>query len=180
MYFNVKILFFFRILLDHGADANELYHREYRTGIKQGNSTVSKSRSKRSISTVEHVMRTANEKEKASELIEKLLSNVTNFEEAIELVLDDSSLSFKLLKIILNIAQNLKNSGSVDISDLINRKYRDESMTALHMAVLSNNTDDISEELAYLLENGGDVLIPGKDFRGNEYFVRDIKPLNNQ
>ena len=36
--------------------------------------------------------------------------------------------------------------------------------TALHMAVLSNNTDDISEELAYLLENGGDVLIPGKDF----------------
>ena len=73
-------------------------------------------------------MRTANEKEKASELIEKLLSNVTNFEEAIELVLDDSSLSFKLLKIILNIAQNLKNSGSVDISDLINRKYRDESM----------------------------------------------------
>ena len=73
-------------------------------------------------------MRTANEKEKASELIEKLLSNVTNFEEAIELVLDDSSLSFKLLKIILNIAQNLKNSGSVAISDLINRKYRDESM----------------------------------------------------
>ena len=73
-------------------------------------------------------MRTANEKEKASELIEKLLSNVTNFEEAMELVLDDSSLSFKLLKIILNIAQNLKNSGSVDISDLINRKYRDESM----------------------------------------------------
>ena len=122
------LIFFFRILLDHGADANELYHREYRTGIKQGNSTVSKSRSKRSISTVEHVMRTANEKEKASELIEKLLSNVTNFEEAIELVLDDSSLSFKLLKIILNIAQNLKNSGSVDISDLINRKYRDESM----------------------------------------------------
>ena len=125
-------------------------------------------------------MRTANEKEKASELIEKLLSNVTNFEEAIELVLDDSSLSFKLLKIILNIAQNLKNSGSVAISDLINRKYRDESMTALHMAVLSNNTDDISEELAYLLENGGDVLIPGKDFRGNEYFVRDIKPPNHQ
>ena len=120
-------------------------------------------------------MRTANEKEKASELIEKLLSNVTNFEEAIELVLDDSSLSFKLLKIILNIAQNLKNSGSVAISDLINRKYRDESMTALHMAVLSNNTDDISEELAYLLQNGGDVLIPGKDFRGS-----DIKPPSNQ
>ena len=52
--------------------------------------------------------------------------------------------------------------------------------TALHMAVLSNNTDDISEELAYLLENGGDVLIPGKDFLGNKYFVRDIKPPNNQ
>ena len=109
-------------------------------------------------------MRTANEKEKAIDLIEKLLSEINEFEDATELVLDDSSLSFKLLKTVLKIAQNQKN-GSISIKDLINRKYRDETVTALHMVVISNNTDDISEEMAYLLEHGGDVLIPGMIFK---------------
>ena len=129
--------------------------------MKQGDgTTVSKSKSTRSLSTIEQVLRTANEKEKAIELIEKLLSKVTNFEEATELVLDDSALSFKLLKTVLSVAE-LRH---ISITDLINRKYTDDSVTAMHMVVWSNNIDDISEEMSYLLDHGGDVLIPGKYF----------------
>ena len=118
---------------------------------------MSKSKSTRSLSTIEHVLRTANEKEKAIELIEKLLSKVSNFNEATELVLDDSALSFKLLKTVLSVAE-LRH---VSIRDLINGKYTDDSVTAMHMVVWSNNIHDISEEMSYLLDHVGDVLIPG-------------------
>ena len=154
--------FNFRILLDHGADANELYNLKYRSAVlNQDNSTTAllqRQRSIQSISTIEYVMKYADNKDRLCLLIEKLLSKIDDFEDAIESILDDPYLSFRLLKVVLNVAQQQKGKA---IADLINGKYGDDSLTALHMAVSSNYSDDITEEMAYLLEHGGDILIPG-------------------
>ena len=154
--------FNFRILLDHGADANELYNLKYRSAVlNQDNSTTAllqRQRSIQSISTIEYVMKYADNKDRLCLLIEKLLSKIDDFEDAIESILDDPYLSFRLLKVVLNVAQQQKGKA---IADLINANYGDDSLTALHMAVSSNYSDDITEEMAYLLEHGGDILIPG-------------------
>ena len=154
--------FDFRILLDHGADANELYHLKYRSAVlNQDNSTtvlLQRQRSIHSISTIEYVMKYADNKDRLCLLIEKLLSKIDDFEDAIESILDDPYLSFRLLKVVLNVAQQQKGKC---IAELINKKYGEDSLTALHMAVSSNYSNDISEEMAYLLEHGGDILIPG-------------------
>ena len=150
----------FRILLDHGADANSVLNLEYRTAaLLENGATESKGKSNRSISTIQYVMQYTSDKDMLCPLIEKLLSKVDDFEKAVEFILEyDPSLSFRLLKTILNVAQQQKGK---DIANLINKKYGDDSLTALHMAVGSNYSDDISEEMAYLLEHGGDILIPG-------------------
>ena len=156
------MMFNFRILLDYGADANELYNLKYRSAVlNQDNSTtvpLQRQRSIQSISTIEYVMKYADNKDRLCLLIEKLLSKIYDFEDAIESILDHPYLSFRLLKVVLNVAQQQKGK---DIADLINSKYGDDSLTALHMAVSSNYSDDITEEMAYLLEHGGDILIPG-------------------
>ena len=103
-------------------------------------------------------MKYADNKDRLCLLIEKLLSKIDDFDVAIESILDDPYLSFRLLKVVLNVAQQQKGKA---IADLINAKYGDDSLTALHMAVSSNYSDDITEEMAYLLEHGGDILIPG-------------------
>ena len=103
-------------------------------------------------------MKYADNKDRLCLLIEKLLSKIDDFEDAIESILDNRNLSFRLLKVVLNVAQQQKGKA---IADLINGKYGDDSLTALHMAVSSNYSDDITEEMAYLLEHGGDILIPG-------------------
>ena len=163
--------FNFRILLDHGADANELYNLKYRSAVlNQDNSTTAllqRQRSIQSISTIEYVMKYADNKDRLCLLIEKLLSKIDDFEDAIESILDDPYLSFRLLKVVLNVAQQQKGKA---IADLINAKYGDDSLTALHMAVSSNYSDDISEEMAYLLKHGGDILIQGNKLLSSYYF----------
>ena len=85
-----------------------------------------------------------------------------NFEEAIEDILDDSAPSFKLLRTILDVAKHQRGE-NFDIADLINKKYGRLSLTFLQMVVKSSFSDDISEEIAYLLEHGSDILVPGKE-----------------
>ena len=118
-------------------------------------------------------MRNAGDKDRLCLLIEKLLSKIDDFDEAIEFILESPHLSFRLLKTVLNVAQEQKGK---DIADLINAKYGDDSLTALHMAVSSNYSDDISEEMAYLLEHGGDILIPGT-YKIIAYINISIVPL---
>ena len=163
--------FNFRILLDHGADANELYNLKYRSAVlNQDDSTtvlLQRQRSIQSISTVEFVMRNTDNKDRLCLLIEKLLSKIDDFEDAIESILDTRDLSFRLLKVVLNVAQQQKGKA---IADLINAKYGDDSLTALHMAVSTNYSDDITEEMGYLLEHGGDILIQGNNPLSYYYF----------
>ena len=161
----------FRILLDHGANANSVLNIEYRTAAlnQENEETESKSKSFRSISTIQYVMTFTNDKNMLCPLIEKLLSKVDDFEKAVEVILEyDPSLSYRLLKTIINVAQQQKGK---DIADLINKKYGDDSLTALHMAVASNYSDDISEEMAYLLEHGGDILIQGSKLLSSTYLL---------
>ena len=163
--------FNFRILLDHGADANELYNLKYRSAVlNQDNSTTvsfQRQRSIQTISTIEFVMRNTGNKDRLCLLIEKLLSKIDDFEDAIESILEVRDLSFRLLKVVLNVAQQQKGKA---IADLINAKYGDDSLTALHMAVSSNYSGDISEEMAYLLEHGGDILIQGNKLFPSYHF----------
>ena len=104
--------FNFRILLDHGADANELYNLKYRSAVlNQDNSTtvpLQRQRSIQSISTIEYVMKYADNKDRLCLLIEKLLSKIYDFEDAIESILYHPYLSFRLLKVVLNVAQKKK------------------------------------------------------------------------
>ena len=159
-----------RILLDNGADANEVLVTEYRQAAIEGEKTIPRGRKTRPISTMERLMRTANEKEKCLDLVEKLLSKLQDFEESIEWILDDSSLSFKLLKIVLKEAE----IRGKDVSALINGSYRENSLTAIHMLLSSNLISDIEEELDFLLEHGGDVLVKAN----NEQFRNELLPVH--
>ena len=99
--------------------------------------------------------------------MDKLLSKMSeiNIKEAVEHVFDDSNIDFDLMKIFLRYAEKTQ----MNVQELINHKDTSTYQTALHILMRSNLTDDITNDLNFLLEKGGDIMIQGKPLQNNEF-----------
>ena len=158
------------MLLDYGANANENIQSEYKAIINGKEEKRS-----RTISSMAWLCKHANDKANLIPIVTKLLEKVDDFDDAVDSVLDDSSLNFDLLQVVLTEAENR----GLNMTELINNGYNEEERTAVHLLAISNHLTDITDEMVFLLGNGADPMIPAMSdkYENNELPVHIVTSL---
>ena len=158
------------MLLDYGANANENIQSEYKALVND-----KEEKRTRTISSMSWLCKHANDKANLIPIVEKLLEKVKDFDDAVDSVLDDSSLNFKLLQVVLTEAENR----GLNMTELINNGYNPEERTAVHLLAISNHLTDITDEMVFLLGNGANPMIPAHSdkFQDNELPIHIVTSL---
>lgn len=142
------------ILLRYGADAKEVWIK--RKGVE--------------LTTTEAVLSQASNMEQTVGIVDKLLENGADLQATTEAILDVSSLSFDLLKVAIKHAK----SQGKEVSDIINHIDKTTKNTVLHTLLESNQTNDITSNLGYLLDNGVCIMLHAEKSIGNEEYLLPV------
>ena len=137
------------------------------------------------IGAIDYLLRTCNNRHDILDVVDKLLSKMSdvNIKKSITHVFDDSNIEFDLIKKLLTHAEK----SGMDVQELINHRDPYTRQSAMHILMRSNLTDNITDDLNYLLSKGGDILSKYRSFSLIElkifmYFLKFLekgKPLSN-
>ena len=148
------------LLLDNGANADEVLTVTDRRGtLTNGDLAISTGNGiprTKQIGAIDYLLRTCNNRHDILDVVDKLLSKMSevNIKKSITNVFDDSNIEFDLIKKLLTHAEK----SGMDVQELINHSDPYTRESAMHILMRSNLTDNITDDLNYLLSKGGDIL----------------------
>ena len=148
------------LLLDNGANADEVLTVTDRRGtLTNGDLAISTGNGiprTKQIGAIDYLLRKCNNRHDILDVVDKLLSKMSdlNIKKSITNVFDDSNIEFDLIKKLLTHAEK----SGMDVQELINHSDPYTRESAMHILMKSNLTDNITDDLNYLLSKGGDIL----------------------